>query len=245
MIKATAIDPTIVGEDGVYRHRGPARVFVSERAAIEAVKGGTARPIEPGDVLVLIGGGPSGTGMQETAQITSALKYLPWGKHVPILTDARFSGFSTGACVGHVGPEALAGGPIGKLRDDDLVEVTIDRKGLSGRISLVGTAEGPLAPEEAAVVLRKSLAPSGPEAAPATPGRYEALGGPPAGQRGMWSGCVYDVDRIIAVIEAAWNVLAKTCCSGGWGSEQRGVVAAAKDVSCVPAPARSGPPPDV
>ena len=65
--------------------------------------------------------------MQETAQITTALRYLPWGKHVALVTDGRFSGLSTGACVGHVGPEALDGGPIGRVRDDDLIEIVIDR----------------------------------------------------------------------------------------------------------------------
>src|SRR5438876_4651037 len=112
VIKATALDPSIVGDDQVYRHLGPARVFVDERDAIRAVKGATERPIRAGDVIVLIGTGPSGTGMQETAQITTALRYLPWGKHVALLTDGRFSGFSSGACVGHIGPEALHGGPI-------------------------------------------------------------------------------------------------------------------------------------
>ena len=55
--------------------------------------------------------------MEETYQITSALKFLKFGKHVAVITDARFSGVSTGACIGHVGPEALAGGPIARLRD--------------------------------------------------------------------------------------------------------------------------------
>lgn len=202
VIKATAIDPTVVGDDGVYHHRGPARVFASERDAIEAVKGGTDRPLQPGDVLVLIGGGPSGTGMQETAQITSALKYLPWGKHVPILTDARFSGFSTGACVGHVGPEALAGGPIGKLRDDDLVEVVIDRNALSGRISLAGTVEGPLTSEEADTLLRDR--PSHPDLKrhPQLPDDTRLWAALQRASGGTWAGCVYDVDRIVAVIEA-------------------------------------------
>src|SRR5438876_337580 len=98
VIKATAVDPSMVGDDQVYRHRGPARVFVDERDAIRAVKGsGTDRPIRPGDVIVLIGTGPSGTGMQETAQITTALKYLPWGKHVAALQ--RASGGTWAGCV--------------------------------------------------------------------------------------------------------------------------------------------------
>src|SRR5439155_442220 len=102
------------------------------------------RPIRPGDVIVLIGTGPSGTGMQETAQITTALRYLPWGKHVALLTDGRFSGFSSGACVGHIGPEALHGGPIGRVRDDDLIEIVIDRRTLTGSVDLAGAAGKPL-----------------------------------------------------------------------------------------------------
>ena len=71
--------------------------------------------IQPGDIIVLICRGPMGAGMEEIYQITSALKHLSFGKQVAVLTDARFSGVSTGACIGHVGPEALAGGPIGKV----------------------------------------------------------------------------------------------------------------------------------
>ncbi|MYD39685.1 MAG: YjhG/YagF family D-xylonate dehydratase, partial [Chloroflexi bacterium] len=153
VIKATAIDPRVVGEDGVYRQRGAARVFTSERAAIRAVKGVEGRPIQPGDVLVLAGLGPMGTGMEETYQLTSALKFIPWGLHVPIITDARFSGVSTGACIGHVGPEALAGGNIGKLRDGDVIEITIDRNKLRGTVDLVGTADGELSADAAAELL--------------------------------------------------------------------------------------------
>src|SRR4029453_8034262 len=132
--------PTVVGRDGVYRHRGPARVFADEREAIRAVKGPPEPPIQPGDVIVLIGAGPAGTGMQETAQITTALRYLPWGKQVALLTDGRFSGLSSGACIGHMSPEALQGGPIGRLRDDDLIDIVIDRRALTGSVNLVGSA---------------------------------------------------------------------------------------------------------
>ncbi|MGP8263003.1 MAG: dihydroxy-acid dehydratase, partial [Rhodoblastus sp.] len=95
--KATAIDPAVVDSDGVYRKEGPARVFVNEKDAIAAIKNGQ---IKAGDVLVLAGIGPLGTGMEETYQITGALKFLPHGKDVALLTDARFSGLSTGACIG-------------------------------------------------------------------------------------------------------------------------------------------------
>jgi len=104
--KSTAIDPTVVDDDGVYRNTGTARVFTTEREAIAAIKEGR---IEPGDIIVLMCRGPMGAGMEETYQLTSALKYLDFGKHVAIVTDARFSGVSTGACIGHVGRSQLAG----------------------------------------------------------------------------------------------------------------------------------------
>ena len=153
VIKATAIAPSVVGADDVYRHRGPARVFVSERDAIAAIKGLGVVPVVSNDVIVLIGGGPLGTGMEETYQLTSALKYIPWGETVAIVTDARFSGVSTGACIGHVGPEALAGGPIGKLIDGDIIEIVIDRRDLSGQVNLVEAGGQPLDAEAARVLL--------------------------------------------------------------------------------------------
>src|SRR4029078_2629318 len=108
VISGTAIDPRVVDSDGVYRKTGPARVFYSERDAIAAIKGQSEKPIKPGDVLVLCCRGPMGSGMEETYQITSALKYLKCGREVAVVTDARFSGVSRGPCIGHVGPEALA-----------------------------------------------------------------------------------------------------------------------------------------
>ncbi len=153
VIKSTAIDPSVVDADGVYRKTGPARVFTREREAIAAIKGQGDRPIRPGDVLVLMGRGPSGAGMEEIFQITSALRYLSFGKHVAVLTDARFSGVSTGACIGHVSPEALAGGPIGKLRDGDLIRIVVDRARLEGSLDLIGCDGVEFAPEEGARVL--------------------------------------------------------------------------------------------
>jgi xylonate dehydratase len=195
VIKATAIDPSVVDDDGVYRHRGPARVFTDERDAIRAVKGGGGqRPIHAGDVIVLIGNGPLGTGMQETAQITTALKYLPWGKHVALLTDGRFSGISTGACIGHIGPEALQGGPIGALRDDDVIEIVIDRTHLTGSINLVGDDADEL------LVTRGQHAELKPhEALPDDTRLWAAL---QRASGGTWGGCVYDVDQIIMLLDA-------------------------------------------
>src|SRR6266568_1247474 len=155
VIKSTAIDPSVLDADGVYRKNGPARVFAHEKDAMAALK---KNQIKAGDVVVLMGCGPLGTGMEETYQLTSALKFLPFGKHVALLTDARFSGVSTGACIGHVGPEALAGGPIGKVRDDDRIQIVIDRNKLEGSVDLVGEGEKTFGPEEGTRVLARRAA---------------------------------------------------------------------------------------
>src|SRR5271165_345797 len=135
VVKSTAIDPSVVDADGVYRKRGPVRVFTTENDVIEAIKG---KVVQAGDILVLMCRGPLGSGMEEIYQITSALKHLTFGKHVAVLTDARFSGVSTGACIGHITPEALAGGPIGKVEENDIIEIVIDRNTLHGTVNLVG-----------------------------------------------------------------------------------------------------------
>src|SRR5688572_3651302 len=153
IIKSTSIDAGVVDADGVYRKTGPVRIFTSERSAIAAVKDVGGQSIKAGDVIALIGCGPMGTGMEETYQLTSALRYLPEGKSIALITDARFSGVSTGACIGHVGPEALAGGPLGKLRDGDMVQIIVDRVNLSGRIDLVGEDERHFDVEEGAQIL--------------------------------------------------------------------------------------------
>ena len=204
VIKATAIDPGVVDAAGIYSHRGAARVFTSEAAAIAAIKGDAGvTPVQGHDIVVVMGIGPAGTGMEEIYQITSALKYLPWGKTVSVLTDARFSGVSTGACIGHIGPEALAGGPIGKLRDGDLIEIHIDRIRLQGRVSLVGTADGPLTEEAAAALLLRR--PAHPDLAPnpALPADTRLWAALQAASGGTWRGAVYDVERIIAALQGA------------------------------------------
>jgi dihydroxyacid dehydratase/phosphogluconate dehydratase len=249
VIKSTSIDPSVVDADSVYRKVGPARVFTTERAAMAAIKSverqalsvknpgqetegnpstlnpqpstlnAQRSPIGPGDILVLICRGPMGAGMEEIYQITSALKFLPWGKEVAVITDARFSGVSTGACIGHVGPEALAGGPIGKILDGDLIEIVIDRNRLEGTINLIGellvnsdkagtvpNAQRPtpnasklrlFSPEEGARILarppRPDLAPD-----PALPADTRLWAALQAVSGGTWGGCVYDVDAITA-----------------------------------------------
>jgi putative YjhG/YagF family dehydratase len=212
LVKATAIDPSVVGGDDVYRHRGPARVFTSEADAIAAIKGRGApgSPVKPGDVVVLIGAGPLGTGMEETYQLTSALKYLPWGKTVAVVTDARFSGVSTGACVGHVGPEALAGGPIGKLVDGDVIEIVIERRQGSGRVNLVGLADRDLSSEEAGRLLSQRSSHPGLRPHPELPNDTRLWAALQHASGGTWAGCVYDVDRIVAVICAGLEALRAT-----------------------------------
>jgi len=205
VVKATSIDASRVGADQVFRHRGNARVFTSEQAAIQAVK---TRIVQPGDIMVMIGLGPLGTGMVETAQITSALKYLDWGKQVSLLTDGRFSGFSTGACIGHIGPEALAGGAIGKVRDGDTIEIILDRNTLEGSIQLVATPEhGELTPEAGALVLlmretHPDLRPN-----PRLPDDTRLWAALQKVSGGTWAGCIYDVDKIIEVLEAGLAAL--------------------------------------
>ena len=199
VIKSTSIDPSVVDADGVYRAEGPAKVFTREAEAIAAVKAGG---IEAGDVMVLICRGPMGTGMEEVYQLTSALRYLPFGKHVTLITDARFSGVSTGACIGHVGPEALAGGPVGKLQNGDRIRVVVDRVRLEGSLDLVGDGDQRYSPEEGAKVLaarspRADLSPD-----PELPDDTRLWAALQQAGGGAWGGCVYDVDAVLRVMAA-------------------------------------------
>jgi dihydroxyacid dehydratase/phosphogluconate dehydratase len=165
--------------------------------AMAAIKQGR---IQAGDVIVLAGCGPLGTGMEETYQLTSALKHLPFGKQVALITDARFSGVSTGACIGHIGPDALAGGPIGKLRDGDLIQIVIDGTRLEGSLNFVGDDRHRCSPETGAQILagrspHPNLAPD--PGLPADTRLWAALqqaGG------GTWGGCIYDVERIVELL---------------------------------------------
>jgi dihydroxyacid dehydratase/phosphogluconate dehydratase len=205
VIKSTAIDPSVLDAEGVYRVTGRARVFLTESAAIEAIKG---KQIRPGDVLVLICRGPMGAGMEETYQITSALRYLEFGKHVAVVTDARFSGVSTGACIGHVSPEALAGGPVGKLRDDDLIEIVIDRRSLEGTVNFVGE-NGVWAGAESGSQLLAGRSPRPDLAAdPALPDETRLWSALQDVSGGTWKGSVFDVDAILRVLAAGKRALA-------------------------------------
>ncbi len=195
VIKSTSIDASLIDGDNTYRHTGPARVFITEAAAIQAIKHGT---VSHGDVIVLICGGPAGSGMQEIYQVTSALKNLPFCKHVAVLTDARFSGVSTGACIGHISPEALAGGPIGRVLEGDLIQIMVDRSGLHGTVDLIGEGEDRFPPDEGRRRLaqrpsRNDLAPH-----PAMPDDTRLWAALIQASGGVWGGCVYDANAIIA-----------------------------------------------
>jgi xylonate dehydratase len=198
VIKSTAIDPSLVDERNVYRHVGPAKVFITETSAIQAIKNGQ---VAQGDVIVLICGGPVGAGMQEVYQVTAALKQLPHCKHVAVLTDARFSGVSTGACIGHMSPEALAGGPIGKVQDGDQIEIVIDRESLAGSVHLVGDANEIFGAAEGSrrLALREPRPDLQPH--PQLPDDTRLWAALVNISGGVWGGCVYDVDKIVSKLK--------------------------------------------
>jgi dihydroxyacid dehydratase/phosphogluconate dehydratase len=149
--------------------------------------------------MVLAGCGPMGTGMEETYQLTSALKFLPFGREVALVTDARFSGVSTGACIGHAGPEALAGGPLGRLREGDQVKIEINLRDLTGTVNFTGPGgtDNPLPPEEAAAMLAARPPHADLKPHPDLPddtrvwAALQQVGG------GTWGGCVFDADSIL------------------------------------------------
>jgi xylonate dehydratase len=199
IVKSTAIDPSTVGSDGVYRLTGTARVFTTERAAIAAIKSHGIDRIQPGTVLVLVCRGPMGAGMEEVYQVTSALKYLDVGKSVALLTDARFSGVSTGPCIGHIGPEALGGGPIGRVRDGDRIRIVIDRTRLQGTIDLVRvTPSGGDVPDDEEIAKRPPRPDLAPD--PALPDDTRLWAALQHASGGTWGGCVYDADAITSAL---------------------------------------------
>ncbi len=200
VVKSTSIDPSVVDDEGFYRKRGPARVFLTEIAATAAIRGHGPDAIQSGEIIVLMCRGPMGSGMEEIYQITAALKHLSFGKHVAVLTDARFSGVSTGACIGHITPEALAGGPLGKVREGDMIEIVIDRNNLEGSVNLVGEGESYFGPEMgtevlAARPLRPDLAPD-----PRLPNDTRLWAALQNTSGGTWGGCVFDADALIAAL---------------------------------------------
>ena len=209
VIKSTAIDPSVIDDDGIYRNTGLARVFNSEKEAMKSIKSTGPDKLKKGEILIIICGGPNGTGMEETYQITAALKHLSYGKHIALLTDARFSGVSTGACIGHIGPEALAGGPIGLLKDSDIIEIIIDTKKLTGSINLVGELDnnyGKAWGDKEFSLRDASLEIKANVNLPDDTRLWAALQDVSGG---TWGGCVYDVDKIVKTLKAGKEVLEK------------------------------------
>jgi len=209
VIKSTAIDPTLLDSDGVYRKIGPARVFTGESGAIRAIK---TADVKPGDIIVLVCAGPMGSGMEEILQVTGALKHLSWGRDVAVITDGRFSGVSTGACIGHVAPEALAAGPVGKVLDGDIIQIVIDCKNLEGSVDLIGDAETPAKKRSvklgtrilAGRPFRSDLAPH-----PNLPDDTRLWAALQEVSGGTWGGCVFDVDAIVQMLKAGKDTLQK------------------------------------
>ncbi len=203
VVKSGSIDPSLLDGQGKYLLEGPAKFFVSEAEAIRAIKNGG---VQAGDVLVLAGCGPMGTGMEETYQLTSALKHLPFGKHVALLTDARFSGVSTGACIGHIGPEALAGGPLGRVQNGDFIRVEIDCRKLSGSVNWLGSSRHRYTMDEIEKATQELLArPTDPniQAHPKLPEDTRLWAALQRVSGGTWGGAVYDVDSIVQALEKA------------------------------------------
>jgi putative YjhG/YagF family dehydratase len=209
VIKSTAIDPALLDSAGVYRKIGPARVFTSEPSAIQAIKAGA---IKPNDIIALICAGPMGSGMEEILEVTGALKFLSWGKDVAVITDGRFSGVSTGACIGHIAPEALAGGPVGKVLEGDIIQIIIDCNKLEGSVDLIGESDTPANQQSVELgtrilterPFRSDLAPR--QDLPDDTRLWAALqqaGG------GTWGGCVFDVDAIVETLDAGKETLPK------------------------------------
>jgi dihydroxy-acid dehydratase len=127
VVKQSAVLP------GMMKHEGPARVFDGEEAAFEAI---SSRKIKPGDVIVIINEGPKGgPGMREMLLPTSTLAGLGLDSSVALITDGRFSGASRGASIGHVSPEAASGGPIGLVRDGDIIRIDIAARSVELAVS--------------------------------------------------------------------------------------------------------------
>ncbi|MBX2841368.1 MAG: dihydroxy-acid dehydratase, partial [Flammeovirgaceae bacterium] len=202
VIKSGAIAPEMIDDNGIYYKKGAAKVFVAEADAIKAINQGE---IKPGHIIILIGTGPSGTGMEETFQVTGALKQLSFGKEIALITDGRFSGVSTGACIGHVGPEALVGGPISKVQDGDIIEIKIDCDNLGGSINLIATHNDPsaeLIEDDIAKLLSNRSPHPQLRPHPELPNDIKIWA---ATQNGIWEGCVQDADRILKIMKAGMN----------------------------------------
>jgi dihydroxy-acid dehydratase len=128
-----AVTKTVAVSEKMLKHAGPARVFDSEREAVEAMR---KRAIKAGDVVIIRYEGPvGGPGMPEMLVPTATISGMGLSESVALITDGRFSGATRGPCIGHVSPEAAVGGPIAVLRDGDVVEVDVVGRRLSVRLT--------------------------------------------------------------------------------------------------------------
>jgi dihydroxy-acid dehydratase len=127
VVKTVAVSPKML------KHSGPARVFDSEKEAVAAIRG---REIHPGDVVVIRYEGPKGgPGMPEMLFPTATIAGMGLSDCVALITDGRFSGATTGPCIGHVAPEAFVGGPIAVVRDGDVIVIDIPNRVLRVELS--------------------------------------------------------------------------------------------------------------
>ncbi|MFW6145828.1 MAG: dihydroxy-acid dehydratase [Planctomycetota bacterium] len=127
VVKLAGVDPAM------YQHSGPARIYESQEAACEGILAGK---VKPGDVVVIRNEGPKGgPGMQEMLAPTSYIRGAGLGDQCALITDGRFSGGTAGACIGHVSPEAAAGGEIGLLTNGDIIEIDIFKQTLNAKVS--------------------------------------------------------------------------------------------------------------
>ena len=127
VVKTAGVDPSI------WKFSGPAKVFDSQEAACEGILGGK---VESGDCVVITHEGPKGgPGMQEMLYPTSYIKSMHLGKECALITDGRFSGGTSGLSIGHISPEAAAGGNIGKIIDGDIIEIDIPNRSINVKLT--------------------------------------------------------------------------------------------------------------
>jgi dihydroxyacid dehydratase/phosphogluconate dehydratase len=197
VIKATAIDPSVVDRTGFTVI--PARRGFLLQKPTRSRHCGRAES-RPGTSWSWPESGRSAQGMEETYQVTSALKAQPFGKHVALLTDARFSGVSTGACVGHIGPEALAGGPLGKIRENDIISLIINMISMDGSINFTGMDGRSFSPDEGAGILASRPRHPGIGPHPSLPDDTRVWAALQQASGGTWAGCVYDAEKIVTAL---------------------------------------------
>ena len=138
VIKTAGVDPSI------WKFSGPAKVFDSQEAACDGILGGK---VQSGDVVVITNEGPKGgPGMQEMLYPTSYIKSRHLGKECALITDGRFSGGTSGLSIGHISPEAAAGGNIGKIIDGDIIEIDIAKRSINVKLTDAELDARPMAP---------------------------------------------------------------------------------------------------